>query len=111
MEPEGGLHATQELGLENAWISELIFTSLFVAFVLWTFSPFVFLKKRFYTTLLYSQLLSVLVGEASSLLPMRVLLFARHPAQSHTACSRHAPLIVTSVQAVVHSDAVLGKVA
>ena len=63
-----GPHALQELGLENAWISELIFTSLFVAFILWTFSPFVFLKKRFYTTLLYSQLLSVLVGEASSLL-------------------------------------------
>jgi len=52
----------QELGLENAWVSELIFTSLFVAFVLWTFSPFVFAKKRFYTSLLYSQVLSVLVG-------------------------------------------------
>ena len=65
---EGHLHALQELGLENAWVSELIFTSLFVAFVLWTFSPFVFLRKRFYTTLLYSQLLSVLVGKASFLL-------------------------------------------
>lgn len=65
---EGHSHALQELGLENAWVSELIFTSLFVAFVLWTFSPFVFSRKRFYTTLLYSQLLSVLVGTASVLL-------------------------------------------
>lgn len=55
----------QELGLENAWVSELIFTSLFVAFVLWTFSPFVFARKRFYTSLLYSQVLSTLVGEAN----------------------------------------------
>lgn len=64
--PKGYLRNVQELGLENAWISELIFTSLFVAFILWTFSPFVFLKKRFYTTHLYSQLLSVLVGEVTS---------------------------------------------
>jgi hypothetical protein len=65
----------QELGLENAWVSELIFTSLFVAFVLWTFSPFVFARKRFYTSLLYSQVLSTLVGEAtfSTSLP------AQHP--------------------------------
>ncbi|CAL5223650.1 g6194 [Coccomyxa viridis] len=63
MEPlhDIGFDLLPELGLENAWISELIFTSLFVAFILWTFSPFVFLKKRFYTTHLYSQLLSVLV--------------------------------------------------
>ena len=64
----------QELGLENAWVSELIFTSLFVAFVLWTFSPFVFLRKRFYTTLVYSQLLSVLVGKTSLLLAVRAQL-------------------------------------
>jgi hypothetical protein len=55
----------QELGLENAWVSELIFTSLFVAFILWTFSPFVFARKRFYTSLLYSQVLSTLVGEGT----------------------------------------------
>ena len=64
---DSGADAVQELGLENAWVSELIFTSLFVAFVLWTFSPFVFAKKRFYTSLLYSQVLSVLVGETSVL--------------------------------------------
>ena len=53
--------------MENAWVSELIFTSLFVAFVLWTFSPFVFARKRFYTSLLYSQILSVLVGQRTDL--------------------------------------------
>ncbi|CAK0740905.1 hypothetical protein CVIRNUC_001286 [Coccomyxa viridis] len=56
-----GFELLPELGVENAWVSELIFTSLFVAFVLWTFSPFVFARKRFYTSLLYSQILSVLV--------------------------------------------------
>ena len=65
----------QELGLENAWVSELIFTSLFVAFVLWTFSPFVFARKRFYTSLLYSQVLSTLVGEAT----VSTSLPAQHP--------------------------------
>ena len=64
----------QELGLENAWVSELIFTSLFVAFVLWTFSPFVFLRKRFYTTHVYSQLLAVLVGMPSFLLAVGAFL-------------------------------------
>ena len=53
--------------MENAWVSELIFTSLFVAFVLWTFSPFVFARKRFYTSNLYSQILSVLVGQRANL--------------------------------------------
>ena len=61
------LRALQELGVENAWVSELIFTSLFVAFVLWTFSPFVFARKRFYTSILYSQILSVLVGQRTDL--------------------------------------------
>ena len=55
---------SQELGKSNEWVSELIFTSLFVSFVLWTFSPFVFPKKRFYTAVLYSRILNVLVGRA-----------------------------------------------
>ena len=52
----------QELGLANEWVSETIFSSLFIAFVLWTFSPFVFPKKRFYTAVLYSRFLTALVG-------------------------------------------------
>ena len=59
----------QELGLANEWVSELIFTSLFVAFVLWSFSPFVFPKKRFYTAVLYARFLTALVGAPLSLSP------------------------------------------
>lgn len=53
----------QELGLTNEWVSETIFTTLFVSFMLWTFSPFVFVRKRFYTAVIWSRLLMVLVGE------------------------------------------------
>ncbi|CAL8463428.1 g2962 [Coccomyxa elongata] len=56
-----GFDLLPELGKSNEWVSELIFTSLFVSFVLWTFSPFVFAKKRFYTAVLYSRLLTALV--------------------------------------------------
>lgn len=54
----------QELGLANEWVSESIFTTLFVSFMLWTFSPFVFVRKRFYTAVIWSRLLMVLVGES-----------------------------------------------
>ncbi len=53
----------QELGLANEWVSETIFTTLFVSFMLWTFSPFVMARKRFYTAVIWSRLLMVLVGE------------------------------------------------
>ncbi|EIE27550.1 hypothetical protein COCSUDRAFT_11455 [Coccomyxa subellipsoidea C-169] len=56
-----GFDLLPELGKSNEWVSELIFTSLFVSFVLWTFSPFVFPKKRFYTAVLYSRILTALV--------------------------------------------------
>jgi hypothetical protein len=52
----------QELGLRNAWMSESIFLSLFIPFILWTFSPFVTARKRFYTAVLYARLLMVLTG-------------------------------------------------
>lgn len=50
----------QELGLQNAWISETIFWSLFIPFVLWSFSPFVTVRKRFYTAVIYARILMVL---------------------------------------------------
>ena len=49
--------------MTNEWVSETIFTTLFVSFMLWTFSPFVFVRKRFYTAVIWSRLLMVLVGE------------------------------------------------
>lgn len=55
----------QELGQKNEWVSELIFSSLFVSFMLWSFSPFVTAQKRFYTAVLFSRLLMVLVSEYS----------------------------------------------
>ena len=46
----------------NEWVSELIFGSLFTSFMVWSFSPFFFQRKRFYTAVLFSRLLMVLVG-------------------------------------------------
>ena len=53
----------QELGQKNEWVSELIFGSLFASFMLWSFSPFVTAQKRFYTAVLFSRLLLVLVSK------------------------------------------------
>jgi sphingomyelin synthase-related protein 1 len=53
-------HLSQELGLQNAWVSETIFLCLFIPFILWTFSPFVTARKRFYTAVLYARILVVL---------------------------------------------------
>ena len=52
----------QELGEENAWVSESIFYTLFISFVLWILSPFVLSRKRFYTVVLASRLLTVLAA-------------------------------------------------
>ncbi|KAL3130946.1 hypothetical protein ABBQ38_000269 [Trebouxia sp. C0009 RCD-2024] len=56
-----GFSLLPELGQKNEWVSELIFGSLFASFMLWSFSPFVTAQKRFYTAVLFSRLLLVLV--------------------------------------------------
>lgn len=56
-----GFSLLPELGQKNEWVSELIFGSLFGSFMLWSFSPFVTAQKRFYTAVLFSRLLMVLV--------------------------------------------------
>lgn len=53
----------QELGPDQHWVSEAVFGTAFAVFVLWTFSPFVMQRKRFYTAVMWSRLLMVLVGE------------------------------------------------
>ena len=58
----------QELGLENAWMSETIFWCMFIPFIFWSFSPFVTARKRFYTAVLYARLLMVLVSECHACL-------------------------------------------
>lgn len=60
----------QELGIVNEWVSETIFTTLFVSFVTWTFSPFVSATKRFYTAVIYARLLMVLCGAAPPTWPL-----------------------------------------
>ena len=61
--------ALQELGQKQEWVSELIFSSLFISFMIWSFSPFVTEKKRFYTCVLFARLLMVLVGEPEQWVP------------------------------------------
>lgn len=50
-----------ELGPDKAYISEMLFTSVFCSFVLWTFHPFIFHAKRFYTVLMWHRCLAILV--------------------------------------------------
>lgn len=66
-----GFDLLPELGLEGAWISETIFWVMFIPFVLWSFSPFVTARKRFYTAVLYARLLMVLTACQS----LRILSF------------------------------------
>lgn len=56
-----GFAVLPELGQKQEWVSELIFGSLFISFMIWSFSPFVTEKKRFYTCVLFARLLMVLV--------------------------------------------------
>lgn len=53
---------SQELPAEWRWVSEAIFTSCCLSFILWTFSPLIATERRFPITLLWSRLLSVIVG-------------------------------------------------
>ncbi|KAG2429220.1 hypothetical protein HXX76_010990 [Chlamydomonas incerta] len=56
-----GFDLTPELGADQHWVSETIFGIAFATFVLWTFTPFVTQRKRFYTAVMWSRLLMVLV--------------------------------------------------
>lgn len=56
-------YPSQELGPDKHWVSESIFGVLFLMFALWTFTPFVTQRKRFYTVVMWSRLLMVLVSE------------------------------------------------
>ncbi|XP_042410513.1 phosphatidylinositol:ceramide inositolphosphotransferase-like [Zingiber officinale] len=51
-----------ELGKERGYVSESLFTFIFLSFFLWTFHPFVYHSKRFYTVLLWRRVLAFLVG-------------------------------------------------
>ncbi|XP_059647128.1 phosphatidylinositol:ceramide inositolphosphotransferase 1-like [Cornus florida] len=57
-----GFFLLPELGQDNAYISETVFTFIFLSFVLWSFHPFIFKSKKIYTVLLWCRVLAFLVG-------------------------------------------------
>ncbi|KAA8518972.1 hypothetical protein F0562_016254 [Nyssa sinensis] len=57
-----GFFLLPELGQDRAYISETVFTFVFLSFVLWTFHPFIFKSKKIYTVLLWCRVLAFLVG-------------------------------------------------
>ncbi|XP_009613654.1 phosphatidylinositol:ceramide inositolphosphotransferase 2 [Nicotiana tabacum] len=57
-----GFYLLPELGQDRAYISETLFTTIFLSFVLWTFHPFIFKTKKIYTVLIWCRVLAFLVG-------------------------------------------------
>ncbi|RLN00140.1 phosphatidylinositol:ceramide inositolphosphotransferase-like isoform X1 [Panicum miliaceum] len=55
-----GFMILPELGKEMGYISETLFTFIFLSFVLWTFHPFILHTKRFYTVLIWRRVLAFL---------------------------------------------------
>ncbi|GLT89494.1 hypothetical protein SLE2022_074730 [Rubroshorea leprosula] len=51
-----------ELGKDKAYISETLFTFVFLSFVLWTFHPFIVKSKKIYTVLVWCRVLAFLVA-------------------------------------------------
>ncbi|MED6161117.1 Phosphatidylinositol:ceramide inositolphosphotransferase 1 [Stylosanthes scabra] len=56
-----GFMILPELGQEKAYISETLFTFIFVSFVLWTFHPFILKSRKIYTVLIWCRVLAFLV--------------------------------------------------
>lgn len=57
-----GFFLLPELGSDKAYISETVFTTIFLSFVLWTFHPFIFKTKKIYTVLIWCRVLAFLVA-------------------------------------------------
>ncbi|CAI9761990.1 unnamed protein product [Fraxinus pennsylvanica] len=57
-----GFFLLPELGQDKAYISETVFTFVFLSFVLWTFHPFIFKSKKIYTVLIWCRVLACLVA-------------------------------------------------
>lgn len=57
---DAGFFLLPELGRDKAYISETLFTSIFISFVLWTFHPFILKSKRIYTVLVWCRVLAFL---------------------------------------------------
>ncbi|XP_004249605.1 phosphatidylinositol:ceramide inositolphosphotransferase 1 isoform X2 [Solanum lycopersicum] len=57
-----GFFLLPELGQDKGYISETVFTTLFLSFVLWTFHPFIFKIKKIYTVLIWCRVLAFLAA-------------------------------------------------
>ncbi|XP_047983783.1 phosphatidylinositol:ceramide inositolphosphotransferase 2-like [Salvia hispanica] len=57
-----GFFLLPELGQERAYISETLFSFIFLSFVLWTFHPFILKTKKIYTVLIWCRVLAFLVA-------------------------------------------------
>lgn len=55
-----GFSLLPELGPDKAYVSEALFSVIFFSFILWTFHPFIYHNKRFYTLLLWLRVLAIL---------------------------------------------------
>ncbi|XP_056847287.1 phosphatidylinositol:ceramide inositolphosphotransferase 1 isoform X1 [Raphanus sativus] len=56
-----GYIALPELGQDKSYISETVFTCVFLSFLLWTFHPFIMKSKKIYTVLIWCRVLAFLV--------------------------------------------------
>ncbi|TYG84690.1 hypothetical protein ES288_D01G269500v1 [Gossypium darwinii] len=56
-----GFFLLPELGQDKAYISETVFMFVFLSFFSWTFHPFVFKVKKFYTVQIWCRVLAYLV--------------------------------------------------
>ncbi|KAL1825597.1 hypothetical protein DCAR_0313772 [Daucus carota subsp. sativus] len=57
-----GFFLLRELGEQRAYISETVFTFIFLSFLLWTFHPFICKSKKIYTVLIWCRVLAFLLG-------------------------------------------------
>ncbi|KAJ6806840.1 phosphatidylinositol:ceramide inositolphosphotransferase-like [Iris pallida] len=66
-----GFMVLPELGQERSYVSETLFTTMFISFLLWSFHPFIYNSKRFYTVLLWCRVFAFLVASQA----LRIITF------------------------------------
>lgn len=66
-----GFFLLPELGQDKAYVSEIVFTCVFLSFFLWTFHPFILKSKKIYTVLLWCRVLAFLAASQT----LRVITF------------------------------------
>ncbi|KAG6745214.1 hypothetical protein POTOM_051859 [Populus tomentosa] len=60
-----GFFLLPEFGQDKSYISETLFTFVFLSFIVWTFHPFIFKSKKIYTVLIWCRVLAFLVVSAN----------------------------------------------